>query len=144
MGSLWRGKGRRYSSFIYRFGLDIEENEETPLDLSPLKTLNPDDLDSLVLDNELSNEDLSNIKGLTGLKELSFGSTNITDAGLVYLQGLKNLKMLTLACTKITDAGLFYLQGLNNLKELNLRGTGISDDGIKKLQQALPNCEIGK
>ena len=41
-----------------------------------------------------------------------------------------------------TDAGLEHLKGLSNLQELYLGKTQVTDEGIKKLQQALPNCEI--
>jgi hypothetical protein len=35
-----------------------------------------------------------------------------------------------------------YLEGLNKLECLLLGGTKVTDDGVKKLQQALPNCQI--
>ena len=50
--------------------------------------------------------------------------------------------MLGLGRTKITDAGLEYLQRLTKLHELYLWDTKVTDQGVKKLQQALPNCEI--
>ena len=44
--------------------------------------------------------------------------------------------------TKVTDVGLEHLEGLTNLKRLNLVNTQITDEGVKKLQKALPNCQI--
>jgi hypothetical protein len=33
---------------------------------------------------------------------------------------------------------------LAQLKILQLAGTPVTDEGVKKLQQALPNCEISR
>ncbi|MGA2253866.1 MAG: hypothetical protein ABSG53_04320 [Thermoguttaceae bacterium] len=84
-------------------------------------------------DNAIANE-----KDLTRL-ELS---VDATDAELIRLSEFGRLKSLSLRNTKITDAGLQYLKRLTQLQTLDLRGTNASIKGIKKLQQALPNCEI--
>lgn len=42
----------------------------------------------------------------------------------------------------MTDAGLLHLQGLSQLQVLQLYNTQVTRQGVKKLQQALPNCEI--
>ena len=47
-----------------------------------------------------------------------------------------------LAGTKVTDAGLEHLKGLGQLQELRLAATDVTDKGVKKLQQALPKCQI--
>ena len=47
-----------------------------------------------------------------------------------------------LSYTKVTDAGLEHLKGLTNLLSLNLKRTKVTDTGVKKLQHALPRCEI--
>ena len=44
--------------------------------------------------------------------------------------------------TQVTDAGLEHLKGLTNLQLLWIAKTQVTDEGVKKLQQALPNCEI--
>ncbi len=69
--------------------------------------------------------------------------TAITDAALPNLEERTGLKKLYLCRDQITDAGLEHLKGLTNLKELHLQGTQVTDEGVKKLQQALPNCNIG-
>ena len=66
----------------------------------------------------------------------------VTDAGLVHLKGLTNLQTLYLYRTKVTDAGLVHLKGLTNLQFLSLYNTKVTDEGVKKLQTALPNCNI--
>ncbi|MEE2707362.1 MAG: hypothetical protein VX988_09940 [Planctomycetota bacterium] len=37
---------------------------------------------------------------------------------------------------------LHDLKGLTDLQSLTLLGTQVTDAGVKKLQQALPNCDI--
>jgi Leucine-rich repeat (LRR) protein len=58
------------------------------------------------------------------------------------LQGLTQLSILWLDHTAVTDAGLEHLKGLTQLQTLDLSGTNVTDEGVKKLQQALPKCQI--
>lgn len=58
-----------------------------------------------------------------------------------HLETLPNLR-LNLRRVPIDDDDLQYLKALTNLEELDLRGTKVTDAGVRKLQQALPNCEI--
>ncbi|MGO8751435.1 MAG: hypothetical protein ACLQNE_36270 [Thermoguttaceae bacterium] len=44
--------------------------------------------------------------------------------------------------TQVTDSDLECLKGLTHLQELHLKCTQVTDQGVKKLQQALPNCQI--
>ena len=76
------------------------------------------------------------------LNMLQFDGAPITDAGVAELTRYQELTSLSLSGTKITDAGLEHLARLPKLKELWLRNTAITDAGYKKLQAALPNCEI--
>ena len=57
-------------------------------------------------------------------------------------QTLPNLRVLNLRRLPIDDDDLQYLQALTDLEELDLRGTQVTEEGVKKLQRALPNCEI--
>jgi hypothetical protein len=50
--------------------------------------------------------------------------------------------MLYLSDTQVTDTGLEHLKGLTNLERLELNRTQVTDEGVRKLQEALPNCEI--
>ena len=43
---------------------------------------------------------------------------------------------------RLTDAGLEHLHKLRRLEEVTLLGTQVTPAGIKRLQDALPECEI--
>ncbi len=57
---------------------------------------------------------------------------------------MTRLEILNLASAKVTDAGLEHLKGLTQLNWLGLHGTRVTEAGVKKLQRALPNCEIDR
>ena len=59
-----------------------------------------------------------------------------------HLKELTNLEVVYLNGTKVTDAGLVRLKPMTNLEFLDVRGTMVTAEGVKKLQQALPRCEI--
>ena len=77
---------------------------------------------------------LAHLKDLTGLRRLNLEDTNITDAGLAHLEDLTGLQELSLLSTKITDAGLTHLEGLTGLQELSLLNTKITDAGLTHLK----------
>jgi hypothetical protein len=85
---------------------------------------------------------LERVGGLSQLRELVLVSAPATDAGLQHLRGLTSLKRLDLSCSPITDAGLESLRGMGGLRRLNLSQTHVTDEGVRRLQHALPNCEI--
>jgi hypothetical protein len=58
------------------------------------------------------------------------------------LKGLTNLKWLYLGGTEVSDMGLANLKGLTGLRLLVLSHTRVSDLGVKSLQKALPNASI--
>ena len=85
---------------------------------------------------------LAHVGELTSLESVEIYYAGITDDGLEHLEGLPRLKFLCLEWTCVTDAGLEHLKELTNLRELWLGGTHVTPEGVKKLQQALPNCEV--
>jgi hypothetical protein len=115
--------------------------------------------------SEVTDQGVSELKGLTEMEFLALGGSRVTDAGLVHLKGLVHLTSLSLSQTQITDAGLEHLNELPNLERLFLNDTHITDEGLKhlikhkklrrldlnntlitdpelmKLQAILPNCE---
>ncbi|MFZ1936591.1 MAG: hypothetical protein WCB27_08205 [Thermoguttaceae bacterium] len=74
--------------------------------------------------------------------QVLLGGTHVTDDDLEQIEGLTQLKVLFLGHTHITDAGLVHVRGMRELGFLWLIGTHVTDDGVKKLQMALPNCDI--
>jgi hypothetical protein len=70
------------------------------------------------------------------------GTWRVHDVDLVHLKGLTGLRELFLGLTQITDAGLVHLKGLTKLKKLVLDGTKVTSAGIAELQKSLPNCKI--
>ena len=47
-----------------------------------------------------------------------------------------------LKSTMNTDTSLEHLARLTNLEDLYLQHTSVTYEGVKKLQQALPKCDI--
>lgn len=61
------------------------------------------------------------------------GGTQLSDADLSALRGLKQLTALDLEGTQVTDAGLKELKGFEYLTSLNLKGTRVTDCGLRAL-----------
>lgn len=91
---------------------------------------------------DFGDENMVYLSELANVWWLDLGRTQVTDGGLVHLKGSTNLEELHLSRTQVTDAGLEHLKGLSNLYLLDLRETQVTDKGAKKLQQALPKCQI--
>jgi hypothetical protein len=93
---------------------------------------------------KVTDDGLAHLEGLTGLRRLWFGYTNITDAALVHLQNLTNLRELHIGVyrSEFKDPGLVYLKGLKKLESLSLNYTQVSDKAVQELQEALPDCKI--
>ena len=77
---------------------------------------------------------MEHLGGLTTLKRLELGGTQVTDAGLEHLNGLTNLLFLQLWDTKVSDGGLEHLTRLTNLRRLELSGTQVTDAGLEHLK----------
>ena len=83
--------------------------------------------------------DLKPLAGLTNLEDLSLDRNQVTD--LTALANLKNLENLGLENNRLTD--LSPLTQLTQLKFLQLKNNpGLTKAQVKKLQQALPRCNI--
>ncbi len=90
-------------------------------------------------DSGLESLRLENISGLT---TLALADTKVTSVGLQQLRELRSLECLIIKRTPVTDAGLEHLRGLTNLERLQLHDTQVTPEGARRLQEALPNCEI--
>ena len=75
-------------------------------------------------------------------KNLRADKKPLTEQGLRHLRAFSRLRVLDLQDAPVTDAALIHLQRLKSLRSLNLRGTNLSAPAIKKLQNALPQCNI--
>jgi hypothetical protein len=102
---------------------------------------------------KISDAGLEHLKGLTQLTLLRLCNTQVTDEGIKELQqalncqiervnGLNQVEALYLDNSQVTDAGLESLKGFTKLRLLHIHNTKVTDEGVKKLQEALPNCQI--
>jgi len=82
---------------------------------------------------EATDQDLAQLKKLTGLRTLDLTATHVTDAGLAHLKELQGLLTLDLLVTQVTDAGLAHLSQLKRLQTLQLGGTKVTDAGLAAL-----------
>jgi len=103
------------------------DDELTHLIDLPLKSLN------LFGTSNITDKGLISIGHIKTLNNLDLGCTKITDEGLEHLKNLSSLKTLDLSYTKVTDSGMVKLQSLLDLKELHLEGAAITDEGLKNV-----------
>ncbi|MHC4476351.1 MAG: HEAT repeat domain-containing protein, partial [Planctomycetota bacterium] len=141
---MWEELGQAQDAVVVPAGkqLWLQISEEAAKDLSPLTSLRPGDLYMLGLYGDVTDEQLGQIKGLTGLRELFFHEGQIKDEQLAHLKALKGLWTLNLFGKDITNAGLVHLEDIKSLKFAYLGRTQVTMDGIKRLQKALPDCVI--
>ncbi len=98
--------------------------------------------DLSLIGTEVTDAGLENLRGLNQLQGLWLKGPQFTDAGLQHVARLEQLRSLTLDKTQVTDVGLENLNGRSQLRYLHLIDAKVTDAGVKKLQQALPNCQI--
>jgi len=93
-------------------------------------------------DTQVTDAGLVHLRGLIELETLELNHTQVADAGLVHLRELLQLHFLTLNGTKVTDAGLENLGRLKQLQGIFFDETKVTDAGVRRLQKALPKCDI--
>lgn len=100
--------------------LKIAPGEQSgPLDLSPLRQLELDDLQWIDLSRTtVADADLANLANLSLLRRLDLHGTSIGDAGLRALKPLTALRELKLNETKVSDVGLVALVGMTEMETL--------------------------
>jgi hypothetical protein len=119
--------------------LDVSDGRGNAL--SFLDTLGENDLQAIFLHGSSDNE-LSHLHGLTGLREIYLSGKGITDAGIYDLWKLKNLHRLYLYDTAITDNGAEALKGLTGLRCITFCGSGVTENIMGKIKNFLPGCRI--
>jgi Leucine Rich repeat len=88
--------------------------------------------------NHITDTGLQEISGLTELKRIQLGGTDITDEGLKSLTEMWRLRCIYLEGTKIEGTGFAHLRLLKDLLVLELNGCPISSDGYAELLK-MPN-----
>ncbi len=78
----------------------------------------------------LSDAQMSNLKGLKELREVSFINSGVTDVGLAAVMGSANLEKLRVRSSRVTDAGVANLVRLSKLSILDLSNTQVTDAGL--------------
>jgi Leucine-rich repeat (LRR) protein len=84
-------------------------------------------------DKSVGDDDLANLKDLSGLKLLSLARTGITGTGFVHLRGLPELAELDVGGTQVTDDSLKELGFLPKLASFQAYATAIGDEGAAQL-----------
>ena len=94
---------------------------------------------------DVTDDALVHVKGLTSVEKLDLGGPRITDAGLVHIRGMTHVRSLDLSNTQITGAGLVHLGGMTNLQDLSLWYTQVGDNGLVHLNELtqLQELDVG-
>ena len=82
--------------------------------------------------DDIFDDNLASLAGMTDLRCLELDSNNITDQGLVHLSGLKSLQDLHICSENVTDAGLLHLTQLL-LRKFSIYAARITDAGLDRL-----------
>jgi DnaJ-domain-containing protein 1 len=115
---------------------------EGATDLAPLRRLIPDGLAALHAQGaRIGDDQVEQLKGMTGLKLLDVSGTRITDRGLLHLLDLGQLDHLSLWDTAVSDEGLRLVGHMSSLRHLGLGNTRVTDAGLAHLRQ-LENLRI--
>lgn len=91
---------------------------------------------------DVTDEDVSLLASIAGLRSLGLARTGITDEGMRALVSLTDMEELILCKTKTTDASIPHLATMRHLQYLDVSGTGLTQDGVDKLRTILPDTEI--
>lgn len=120
--------------------LRLDVKAENGMDTSFLRELHPNDLQSLFLYN-CDDTVISHIVHLTGLQELYFSDTRISDQGVALLRPLVSLQRLSIYHTAIGDEGILNLAHIPGLKWLTCSGTAVTEEGLSQFRGCAPGCK---
>ncbi len=119
----------------------LKGGEVTDKTLEPLRELGSV-IELRLGTTKVTDAGLGVLEKLGHLQVLSLELTGVTDAGLARLKALPSLVYLNLYGTQVTDAGLEHLKGMKHLRSLYLWQTKVTAEGARRLQEALPGCEV--
>jgi hypothetical protein len=118
----------------------LDVKVERGMDVSFLRDLQPDDLQSLFLYG-CDDTVMSHIVHLTGLQELYLSDAEITDQGVSLLRPLTSLQRISIYHTAIGDRGLMNLALMPGLKWFTCSGTAATEEGLLQFRKAMPGCK---
>jgi hypothetical protein len=95
-----------------------------------------------IRNNNLGDECLTYLSGVSSLQELSISKNGITDAGVSSLAKLTNLFYLDLTTNSITDEGAKKFLTLEKLTHLYLMSNRVTYGIVLLAFQALPKLEV--
>ncbi|HEY5311497.1 MAG TPA: SUMF1/EgtB/PvdO family nonheme iron enzyme, partial [Pirellulales bacterium] len=90
---------------------------------------------------QISDQDLTRLKGLRSVTHVGLDGTKLTDAGVIHLASLEDLTDLAMCGTRITDTAVDRLRTLPKLRALWIRDTQITNAGIARLA-TFPSLKI--
>lgn len=100
-------------------------------------------LKELTLDGtKVSGPGLKTIRQMPGIEWLSLSFLPLTDADLAELAGHTGIKTLLLYDTRVSDAGLNFLRQMPSLRFVNVGKSRTSRSGVRALEFARPGLNI--
>jgi hypothetical protein len=100
-------------------------------DYSLLASL-PDTVVLQMANSDVTDETLTHLKSMKGLRELDLNDSQVTDAGLKVLRDLPKLQLLRLRNTKITDEGFQEsIAPMPSLLKVELTGTPVKGAALR-------------
>jgi hypothetical protein len=91
---------------------------------------------------KLTDEDVSKLAVISGLRELDLTGTPVTSVSVSKLRALGHLERLWLDRTLINDECVPALASLSKLKKLSLTETKLNDLSLETLRKDLSACEV--
>ena len=91
---------------------------------------------------KFADEDLANLRLLSGINGLNLAHTPISDAGVAHLKDLTEMRELWLGNTQLTDGGLAHLEGFAKLERVWLDDAPVTDAGLVHLRDLKSLCGL--
>jgi hypothetical protein len=88
-------------------------------------------------ENDIVDEDLSQVARFTGLEVLALQDTKVTGAGLARLKKMARLNVINLINCRIEDVDLVHFHSMPNLRIVHAAGCNLSDQAVKELTDKL-------
>ncbi|ADB16006.1 PDZ/DHR/GLGF domain protein [Pirellula staleyi DSM 6068] len=94
------------------------------------------DVDRVILvGDKITDEVMSDVAAMRGLKSLHLYATQVTDLGMASLKSLTSLQLVGIYYTPITDAAIKSFEPLKALEGMKLYGTKITTVGVEQVKK---------